>query len=272
MKLTARGGRILLASLAVAALVTAASALAHDAEVASATAVPPGLYGTYDDVESGKGLTITILRPGDSFCTQSVKTKGPCARTPLAGGLIGARVVVRNDRLSLPEAYRTPNLGTLCRDFIPTYRISSAGSRLILVLVGYHDRQGKPVSARAVRAADCVPPARWRHRLEERKPYGAYKVTLDPSDPDVPAGVWTLTLRPGRYSLLNEQPISNSGTLKVAGGILTFSRETLCPSAVGRYRWQLVGRLLRLTLVGKDSCSGNDRTVVLTSKPWRKQG
>lgn len=111
------------------------------------------------------------------------------------------------------------------------------------------------------------------HGAHTGKLYGTYTVFLDPMDPQVPGGVWTLTLRPGRYSLLNNRnPISNSGRLRVAGGILTFSRETLCPSAVGRYRWRLAGRLLRLTLVGKDSCSGNDRTVVLTSKRWRKQG
>jgi hypothetical protein len=272
MKLGQTPGRVLIASLAVATLAAAASALARDAGVEAPAAVPPSLYGVYDDVASGKRLTMTILRPGHPFCTQRVKTKGPCSRTPLAGGLIGARVVVLNDRLSFPEAYRTPNLGTLCSDFIPVYRIPSADARLILSLVGYRNRAGKPVSARAVRAADCVPPGRWQHRLEERKPYGTYKVTLDPADPDVPAGVWTLTLRPGRYSLLNEQPISNSGSLRIAGGILTFSRETLCPSAVGRYRWRLAGRMLRLTLVGKDPCSGNDRTVVLTSKLWSKQG
>lgn len=169
MKLTARPGRAVLTSLAIAALVAAATALARDAGVESATAVPPSLYGLYDDVASGKRLTMTILRPGHPFCTKRVKTKGPCSRTPLAGGLIGARVVVRNDRLSLPEAYRTPNLGALCRDFVPTYRIPSAGSRLILVLLGYRNRHGKPVSARAVRAADCVPPGRWQHRLEERQ-------------------------------------------------------------------------------------------------------
>jgi hypothetical protein len=104
------------------------------------------------------------------------------------------------------------------------------------------------------------------------KPYGIYKVSLNPVDPDVPGGVWTLTLRPGFHSLLNSRnPISNSGRLKVEGDVLTFSRETLCPSAVGRYRWRIVGRTLRLKLLGKDSCSGNDRTVVFTSKPWTKQ-
>jgi hypothetical protein len=66
------------------------------------------------------------------------------------------------------------------------------------------------------------------------------------------------------------EPISNSGRLKVEGDVLTFSRETLCSSAVGRYRWRIVGGTLRLKLLGKDSCSGNDRTVVLTSKPWTK--
>jgi hypothetical protein len=104
------------------------------------------------------------------------------------------------------------------------------------------------------------------------KPYGVYKVSLNPKDPDVPAGVWTLTLRPGYHSLLNNVfPISNSGKLKVEGDVLTFSRETLCFSAVGRYRWRIVGGTLRLKLLGKDSCSGNDRTVVFTSKPWTKQ-
>ena len=108
--------------------------------------------------------------------------------------------------------------------------------------------------------------------VEAAKPYGIWKVSLNPVDPDVPGGVWTLTLRPGFHSLLNSRnPISNSGRLKVAGDVLTFSRETLCPSAVGRYRWRIVGGKLRLKLLGKDSCSGNDRTVVLTSKPWTKR-
>jgi hypothetical protein len=104
------------------------------------------------------------------------------------------------------------------------------------------------------------------------KPYGIYKVSLNPVDPDVPAGVWTLTLRPGYHQLLNNKyPISNSGKLKVEGDVLTFSRETLCPSAVGRYQWRIVGGTLRLKLLGKDSCSGNDRIVVFTSKPWTKR-
>jgi hypothetical protein len=104
------------------------------------------------------------------------------------------------------------------------------------------------------------------------RPYGIWKVSLNPVDPDVPGGVWTLTLRPGFHSLLNSRnPISNSGRLKVEGDVLTFSRETLCPPAVGRYRWRIVGGTLRLKLLGKDPCSGNDRTVVLTSKPWTKQ-
>ena len=104
------------------------------------------------------------------------------------------------------------------------------------------------------------------------KPYGIWKVSLKPVDPDVPGGVWNLTLRPGFHSLLNSRnPISNSGRLKVEGDVLTFSRETLCSAAVGRYRWRIVGGTLRLKLLGKDSCSGNDRTVVLTSKPWTKQ-
>jgi hypothetical protein len=109
------------------------------------------------------------------------------------------------------------------------------------------------------------------HGSSAAKPYGIWKVSLNPVDPDVPGGVWTLTLRPGFHSLLNSRnPISNSGRLKVEGDVLTFSRETLCSSAVGRYRWRIVGGTLRLKLLGKDSCSGNDRTVVLTSKPWTK--
>jgi hypothetical protein len=139
------------------------------AAVEAPAAVPPRLYGVYDDTESGKRLAMKILRAGHPFCTQRAKTTGPCARTPLAGGLIGAQVVVRNDRLSLPETYRTPNLGTLCRDAVPNYRIPRAGSRLILTLVGDHNRAGKPVSARSVRAADCEPPKRWQHRLEEQQ-------------------------------------------------------------------------------------------------------
>ena len=60
------------------------------------------------------------------------------------------------------------------------------------------------------------------------KPYGVYKVSLIPKDPDVPAGVWTLTLRPGYHQLLNNKyPISNSGKLKVEGDVLT-SRARPC--------------------------------------------
>ena len=66
-------------------------------------------------------------------------------------------------------------------------------------------------------------------------------------------------------------PIQNVGRLRVTGNVLTFSREhAVCPTALGRYRWRLSGRL-RLTVIGRDTCSGNDRTVVLTSKPWTKQ-
>lgn len=170
MKISATGGRVLVASLAIAVLATAASALARDAGVESSAAVgPPNLFVLYDDTASGKNLSMAILRPGHPFCTKRVKTKGPCARTPLAGGLIGAAVVVEGDRLSLPERYRTSNLGSLCSDFIPVYRIPRAGARLILSLVGYRNRAGKQVSARSVRAADCEPPKRWQHRLEERQ-------------------------------------------------------------------------------------------------------
>ena len=105
------------------------------------------------------------------------------------------------------------------------------------------------------------------------RPYGVYKVSLNRVDPDVPSGVWTLTLRPGSFSLgcvPTCYPVTDTGRLKVDGGILTFSRAGLC-SAVGRYRWRIAGGTLRLTVLGKDSCSGNDRTVVLTSKPLTKQ-
>lgn len=107
---------------------------------------------------------------------------------------------------------------------------------------------------------------------EGAKPYGSYTVRLAPKDPDVPAGVWRLTLRPGRYTLLADAaPIENGGRLSVSGNVLTFSRETLCSSAIGRYRWSLTDGRLRLRLIGRDTCSGNDRTVVLTSKPWTKR-
>jgi hypothetical protein len=104
------------------------------------------------------------------------------------------------------------------------------------------------------------------------KPYGTYTVRLAPADPDVPKGVWRLTLRPASYTLLSlASPIPNGGRLSVSGNVLTFSRETLCPSAVGRYRWSLSNGRLRLRLIGRDTCSGNDRTVVFTSKPWTKR-
>jgi hypothetical protein len=107
---------------------------------------------------------------------------------------------------------------------------------------------------------------------EAAKPYGAYTVRLAPKDPDVNPGVWRLTLRPGRFSLVSHAfPIPNSGRLSVSGNVLTLSQWTLCPSAVGRYRWSLSDGRLRLRLIGRDTCSGNDRTVVLTSKPWTKR-
>jgi hypothetical protein len=106
---------------------------------------------------------------------------------------------------------------------------------------------------------------------EAAKPFGSYKVRLAPKDPDVNPGGWRLTLRPGSFSLLSDAfPIPNSGRLSVSGNVLTFSRWTLCPSDVGRYRWSLSDGRLRLRLIGSDTCSGNDRTVTLTSKPWTK--
>jgi hypothetical protein len=104
------------------------------------------------------------------------------------------------------------------------------------------------------------------------KPYGSYSVRLAPKDPDVNPGVWRLTLRPGSFSLVSQAfPIPNSGRLSVSGNRLTLSRWTLCPSAVGRYRWSLSDGRLRLRVIGTDTCSGNDRTVTLTSKPWTKR-
>jgi hypothetical protein len=105
-----------------------------------------------------------------------------------------------------------------------------------------------------------------------KPPYGTYTVRLALPDPTVPAGRWTLVLKPGAYLLLvDADPIRNGGLLRVAGSTLTFSREILCPQAVGRYRWRLTGRVLRLSLLGRDSCAGNDRLLVLTSKPWTKK-
>ena len=107
---------------------------------------------------------------------------------------------------------------------------------------------------------------------EAAKPYGSYTVRIAPTDPDPPKGVWRLTLRPGRFSLLSDvAPIPNQGRLSVSGNVLTLSRHTLCLSAVGRYRWSLSNGRLRLRVIGRDTCSGNDRTVVLTSKPWTKR-
>jgi hypothetical protein len=109
--------------------------------------------------------------------------------------------------------------------------------------------------------------------VETAKPYGSYTVRLAPKDPDVPWGVWRLTLRPGRYTLLSyaNPEVGNGGRLSVSGNVLTFSRETLCPSSVGRYRWSLADGRLRLRLIGTDTCSGNDRTVVMTSKSWTRR-
>jgi hypothetical protein len=107
---------------------------------------------------------------------------------------------------------------------------------------------------------------------EAVKLYGTYTVRLAPKDPDVPHGIWRLTLRPGAYThLATSTGIASGGRLSVSGNVLTFSRETLCPSAVGRYRWSLSGGRLRLRLIGRDTCSGNDRTVLFTSKPWTKR-
>jgi hypothetical protein len=126
------------------------------------------LYGTWDDTHSGKGLQMDLLRAGHPFCVRHVETRQACARTPLGGGVIGAAVVVSGNRLALPERYRM-RAGSLCREYVPVYRLPALGSRLQLTLIGYRSSKGRPVSVRAVRAADCEPPSRWQHRLEARQ-------------------------------------------------------------------------------------------------------
>lgn len=103
-------------------------------------------------------------------------------------------------------------------------------------------------------------------------PYGTYRTTLRAADPDVPSGVWTLVLAPGKFTTdVSGDAQVNRGRLRVAGNVLTFTREhPVCLNDVGRYRWTLTGRTLRLRVIGKDTCSGNDRTVVLTAKPWTR--
>ena len=102
--------------------------------------------------------------------------------------------------------------------------------------------------------------------------FGTYRATLDTPDPDVPDGIWTLVLKPGRFTTaVTSSPQVNRGVLEISGSELTLTGETpACVDAVGRYRWSIEGRRLRLELVGRDACSGNDRTVVLTSTPWTK--
>jgi hypothetical protein len=146
-----------------------------EARAGSSAAQPARLFGTWDDVESGKELSMSILRPGHPFCTRLVKTQQACSRTLLGGGSIGAVAVVSGDRLALPERYRSASLGSLCLDMIPVYRVPQAGSRLQLALVGYRTRAGEPVRATRVSAADCVPPKLWQHRGEERQLQAARK-------------------------------------------------------------------------------------------------
>ena len=179
------GRRWIVLAVAIAGLVAATAALGavqaaersagEKAGVVSSAAVPATLFGTWDDIESGKELTMSILRPGHPFCTRFVKTRQACSRTSLGGGSIGAVAVVTGDRLSLPETYRSASLGSLCVDKIPVYRIPRGGSRLQLALLGYRTRAGKPVSASRVSAADCVPPKLWQHRLEESQLQAARK-------------------------------------------------------------------------------------------------
>jgi hypothetical protein len=109
-------------------------------------------------------------------------------------------------------------------------------------------------------------------RAPWKEPYGTYTVQLAPKDPHVPAGVWRLTLRPGGYTHVPDSTgVASSGRLSISGNVLTLSQETLCPENVGRYRWSFSDGRLRLGLIGRDRCSGNDRTVMLTSKPWTKR-
>jgi hypothetical protein len=104
--------------------------------------------------------------------------------------------------------------------------------------------------------------------------FGTYRAALSTSDPDVPDGIWTLVLRPGRFSTaVTTSPQVNRGRLDISENELTLLGETpACVDDVGRYRWSLDGRTLRLEVVARDPCSGNDRTIVLTSKPWTKRG
>jgi hypothetical protein len=410
--------------LVAAALIASTSAYAalhgETANEARSAAVPSWMMGFWDDT-SYKKLTMEILRPGHAFCTRLVKTRSACARTPLAGHVIGAALVLRGDRLTIPERYRSHNVGT-CAEYVPIYRISEDGSPMRLTLIGYRDPRGRPVRIAAVRAADCEPPNRWQKRSglpslswelqaaqaatapfrsvaaarkagyvpaspciaspsgaegihyvnpkllddpavnptqpelllyeplrtgglrlvgveyfmvdadgkletaadrptlfgrpfqgpmpghgpgepvhydlhvalwksnprgmfvgfnptvscrhDANRLYGKYQVRLGPNvDPQVPAGTWTLTMSRGKYSLIvSSEPIDNHGALRVVGETVVFSKEVLCPGAVGRYRWNLQGRKLRLTLIGNDKCSGDDRVTVMTTKLWTKVG
>lgn len=416
----------LMAVLSLSVLVATTSAYAaFDAQAkqeARTAAIPQWMYGFWDDT-SPKRLAMEVLKPGHTFCTHRVKTQGPCARTPLAGHLIGAALSYRDGRLSVPERYRSSGVGT-CASYVPIYRVSKSASPPLLTLIGYRDPTGRPVRAAAVQAADCVPPNRWHKRADASRAalspalqaarsatavfrsiaaarnagyvkasrcidgadgaegihyvnqklvenpalsvtqpelllyeplrtgalrlvgveyfkldddgslrtdddrpslfgrrfegpmrghgpgqpvhydlhvalwktnprgmfvplnpdvscaydadrlYGKYRITLGPkADPDVPAGTWTLTLAPGKHSLIvSSNPIDNHGTLRVTGDTVVFSKELLCSHAVGRYRWHLQGRKLRLTLIGNDTCSGNDRIVVMTTRTWTRVG
>jgi hypothetical protein len=103
--------------------------------------------------------------------------------------------------------------------------------------------------------------------------FGTYRATLDTPDPDVPDGIWTLVLKPGRFTTaVTSSPQVNRGALEISGTELTLTDEIpACVDAVGRYRWSVEGRRLRLEVLGRDACSGNDRTIVLTSTPWTKR-
>jgi hypothetical protein len=103
--------------------------------------------------------------------------------------------------------------------------------------------------------------------------FGTYRAALDTPDPDVPDGMWTLVLRPGRFTTaVTSSPQVNRGRLDISGSELTLLDERpACADDVGRYRWSLEGRTLRLEVVGRDPCSGNDRTVVLASTPWTRR-
>jgi hypothetical protein len=144
-----------------------------------------------------------------------------------------------------------------------------------LVVAGCGDNEeteNEPAASTVEPSATVEPSGRAEESSIPEELIGTWTVTLDPADPDVPEGVWSLIIESDGYRLIaSSAPIPNRGDLSVSGDEVVFSNETLCPSAVGQYRWAIQGGTLSFALAGGDACSGNDRTVVLTSKPWTKE-